>query len=549
MLFLAMAVVIVGCAPPGPRALLKGRKLLDRGDYDGAVAQLKTATTLLATNADAWNYYGVALEHAGQLADASAAYQSALRFNHDLVEAHYNLGCLYLDENKPGDAKTEFTAYILRRGNSPEGWLKLGDAQLRGNESTLAERSYSTVLSLNPDNPEALNGLGLARVQRNKTHDAAEFFAAAVQHHPDFAPAILNLATVEAEYLHDNAAALDNYRRYLALTPHPADWDAVNVLVQNMEQLPAAVAIAPAPAPVPTQRQTPPPVESHPVQTESQTPHPYVSSKPQQTYHYISNPPPETVRVAPEQGIVTTEQPVTTTEVTSPAPTSSRGAWHRLNPAHWFSSSSDQNYTNNGVTPLPSANADNAAATTPLPKPKIIPPAPPTFPRYLYVSPRKPRPGDRTTAARAFVQAQDAQQKHDWSAAVDAYQKAARIDPSWFEAQYNYGVMAYDLGDFSKALGADEMALAIQPASAGARYNFALALKSSGYMTDAEIELKKVVATDPNNVKAHLALGNLYAQQLQNPASARTEYLKVLTLDPGNSKATDIQFWLSANPP
>ncbi len=529
--------------------MLKGRKLLDRGDYDGAVAQLKTATTLLATNAEAWNYYGVALQHDGQLADASTAYQNALRFDRDLVEAHYNLGCLYLDENKPGDAKTEFTAYILRRGNSPEGWLKLGAAQLRGSEPVLAERSFSTVLSLNPDNAEALNGLGLARVQRNKPQDAAEFFAAAVQHHPDFAPAILNLATVEVEDLHDKKAALDNYRKYLALTPRPADWDAVNVLVQNLEQLPAAVAAAPAPTPAPTVRQAPPPEESHEARTESETPHPYV--RPQQNNHYLSNPPPETVRVAPEQGIVTTEQPVTITE-TAPAtstPSTSRGAWRRLNPGNWFNTSSGQNYTNSGVTPLPPQNGGYVAPTTPETKPKIIPPAPPAFPRYLYLSPRKPRAGDRKSAERAFVQAEDAQQRHDWPAAVDAYQKAARLDPSWFEAQYNYGVMAYDLGDFSQALAADEMALAIQPGSTGARYNFALALKSAGYMTDAEIELRKVIAADPNDVKAHLALGNLYAQQLRNPASARTEYLKVLALDPRNPKATDIQFWLSANPP
>jgi len=546
----AMAVMVVGCAPPGPRALLKGKKLLDRGDYDGAVAQLKAATAILATNAEAWNYYGVALQHAGQLADASTAYQNALRFDRDLVEAHYNLGCLYMDENKPGDAKTEFTAYILRRSNAPEGWIKLGDAQLHSGEPLLAERSFSTVLSLSQDNPDALNGLGLARIQRGKPHDAAEFFAAAVQHYPDFAPAILNLATVEAEYLHDNQAALDDYRKYLALSPRPPDWDAVNVLVQNMEQMPAAVATPPSPtlAPVVRESEKPPAQESRTASTESEVPEERVnpSPKPRETPHYISNPPPETVRVEPEQGIVTAQQPVTSTE-TSPS-TSSRGMWHRLNPVHWFGSSTQDNYGNSGVTPLPSENENDVTAAQAPPRPKLIPPAPPTFPRYLYLSPRKPRPGDRKAAAAAFVQAQDAQQKHDWQNAVDSYQNAARLDPSWFEAQYNYGVLAYDLGDVSPALAADEMALAIQPGSVGGRYNFALALKSAGYMTDAEIELKKVIALDSNNVRAHLALGNLYAQQLQNPVIARAEYLKVLALDPHNPKATDIQFWLSANP-
>jgi Flp pilus assembly protein TadD len=47
----------------------------------------------------------------------------------------------------------------------------------------------------------------------------------------------------------------------------------------------------------------------------------------------------------------------------------------------------------------------------------------------------------------------------------------------------------------------------------------------------------------------HLALGNIYAQQLHDPAQARAHYLKVLQLDPRNPQATDIQFWLSANSP
>src|ERR1700744_1501322 len=129
IIFFALAVLFAGCSPPGPSALLKGEKLLERGDYAAAVAELKTATSLLITNAQAWNYYGVALQHAGQPSDAALAYQRALTLDRDLVEAHYNLGCLWLEQNQLDAAKTEFTAYTLRRGNSPEGWLKLGEAQ------------------------------------------------------------------------------------------------------------------------------------------------------------------------------------------------------------------------------------------------------------------------------------------------------------------------------------------------------------------------------------------------------------------------------------
>jgi len=49
-------------------------------------------------------------------------------------------------------------------------------------------------------------------------------------------------------------------------------------------------------------------------------------------------------------------------------------------------------------------------------------------------------------------------------------------------------------------------------------------------------------------VRAHLALANLCAQSLHDPAQARRHYQKVLELDPTNAQAADIRFWLAANP-
>ncbi|MBU6409693.1 MAG: tetratricopeptide repeat protein [Verrucomicrobia bacterium] len=511
VLFFALAIVISGCGPPGPRALLKGRKFIQRGDYGRAAAELKAATRLLSTNGVAWNDYGVALQHTRQFDEAAQAYQNALKFDRDLVEAHYNLGCLWMEMGKLGDAKTELTAYIIRRGNEAQGWLELGDAQLRADQLLDAEKSFSTVLYLNSKNPAALNGMGLARLARDRPQDAEQFFAAAVQDDPAYGPAILNLAVVNQEYLRNNDVALENYRAYLALTPRPGDWDAVNALATALEQKDLSRSAG----------QTEPPPEKLPASEPPPIPAPVVEK-----HSAAAAAPPAPRR--PER-----RQP---------------GVMHRLNPANWFARPENRR----APPPHPATQARVPApanSSKPAEPVHIVAPAPPVFPRYMYRSAGQPAPGNRAAASTAFRQAQQFQEQQQWPQAMEAYGKAAAMDPSWFDAQYNYGVLAFDQGRFGNALAADEMALAIQPDSMAARYNFALALQAAGYVTDAVEQFKRVVAENPGHAQAHLALGNIYARQYHDVAAARQQYLKVLALDPGNPHAADIQFWLSSNPP
>ena len=103
--------------------------------------------------------------------------------------------------------------------------------------------------------------------------------------------------------------------------------------------------------------------------------------------------------------------------------------------------------------------------------------------------------------------------------------------------------------NFRQALAACEYALAIRPDSVDARYNFALVLTAANCPQDAAAELEKILAASPNEARAHLALGNLCAQQLQDPFKAREHYQKFLELDPRHPQATSVRYWLVANPP
>jgi Flp pilus assembly protein TadD len=600
---IASLVLLSGCTPSGPRALLEGKRLMDDGQYPQAIQKLKQATELFgSTNAVAWEYLGLAYQHSGAVAEADWAYQKALKLDHDLIEVRFNLGCLWLGANKLEAAKGEFTAYTLRRPNAAEGFLKLGTTLLRAREPSAAEKSFNEALRLSPQNPEALNGLGLAKLQRGRAAEGAQCFESALKQQPDYRPALLNLAIVSHQYLRDRQLALQKYREYLALKPTPANADALAATVRQLEQelnpsvrTPATTAAAPLnanaslPKPPATNvtrkasapkaeaattmpkaaATTPPKPETaanaqKPAATNVPKPAPTIATASPGTAE-VPKPAAEPVparaqeppKTAPPHLASPAEPTITTSSVPAtgaPPKVAKHSFFERINLLNLFRSSDK---TPVRTTPIESSassrqNESVRSGTAEAEFADTSPPAPaPTGPpgRYAYNPPPPPSPGNREEAERSFEQGVKAYQAHRLSEAMRAYRLAAREDPSLFEAHYNLGLVATEAGYLTLALTSYENALAIQPTSLDARYNFALVLRQANYLADAAHELEKVLATYPNDPRANLALGNLYAQQFGQPAKARQHYLKVLEVEPQNPQASAIHFWLRDHPP
>ena len=462
------AALLAGCTPPGPRALLKGKELIEQGDYLAAVDVLKDATTLLSTNAQAWNYLGLACQYAGQATAAAEAYQKALALDYDLAEIHYNLGCLWLDQNRLDSARTELTAYTSLRKNAAEGWLRLGTVHLRSVRSELhgfkpaaaaarlpdlvaAEKCFNEALRIQTTNPEAMNDLGIVEICRDHPRTAAQYFHKALDQRPDYVAALLNLAVVSQLYLNDPRTALETYRACLASPDRPPDAPGWEIMVHELE-----------------------------------------SELGQSRYPAGA----DTNRAAVPAG--------------------------------------DSRSTN---APRSSAVAE---ATGTLPA---------GIPRYSYRAPARPAVGDTAAGDRAFNRGWKAQQANHLPEAIQSYQQATQLNPANFDAYYNLGSVATLTGNLPQALAAYEYALVIRPGSADARYNFALALQQARYPADAVDQLERLLSSYPNEIRAHLALGNLFAQQLHDPARAREHYTRVLQADPRNPQAVAIRSWMNRNPP
>jgi tetratricopeptide (TPR) repeat protein len=133
------------------------------------------------------------------------------------------------------------------------------------------------------------------------------------------------------------------------------------------------------------------------------------------------------------------------------------------------------------------------------------------------------------------------------SSAITSYERSITLDPGYFTAYYNLGLAAVEADQLPKALTAFETALAIDNRSLDARFNFGLTLQKAGFPIDAVRELETVAAARPDETRAHLALANLYAQDLGDRQRAREHYSKVLTLEPRHPQAAGIRSWLTAH--
>lgn len=606
---LSFFLLLAGCTPAGPRALLDGEALLKQGRPAEAVERLRRATELLPGNAQAWNHLGLAYHRAGRVAEARTAYLRAQQLDPKLAAPHHNLGSLLLENGDAANAIFSFSSLVGLNPRSGDSWLLLGTAQLRARQPDRAEQSFRRVLELAPGHPVALNNLGWIQAQRRRPREAAPQFRTAVEGQPAFAPAWLNLAVVSAQ-LNQRPEALAAARRFAVLRPNTAEAAALQALAREIERQ-AATNVAAAASNTPvfnlpggraaivTNTSPPPSARSNPAPAVAGRPaaatnvtvaaarpsaptnppaQPVANSVPPVAREVvelrdepIAAPPRDVTPSAPAPAATNTvivRAPATPPPSARPSPEMIRAdapadeadkpgffqrlnptRWDtaKLNPARWFGDSDKAAATN-------AAPASQPAVTplAPAPPAQVArvtpPPAAAETARYTYQSPARPAPGDRVAAQVVFTEAVAQQRAGRPAEALDRYREAARLDPAFFDVHYNAAIAGLTLGNLPVALSASELALAVRPDSAEARYNFALALERSGHPVDAAVELEKLVQQQPDSVNGHLLLGNLYADPLRRPADARDHYRRVLELNPNHPQGAAIRRWLDANP-
>lgn len=536
-----LLLLVLGCQPPGARALFEGEARLKAGEPKLAIAQFEKAVKLLPGEWRAWNYLGLARHRAGDLDGAHEAFQRAMEMAGERRDSpedasfvlKFNTGRLAIDRERLADAKTELHAYSISAEPSFHAYFWLGEVYRKEMNWASASTEYQKALAQDDHSAVAHNRLGMAQLWMIQPSEAAKSFEAALKRNPDFVQAHLNLAMTYQWYLPGNdAKALEAFQQYLQLTREPAP--GVQALADALQ-----AKVRPNPAPVP-------PI----VETNQLT----AVWSPQGTNAAITNLvieiPPATNAV-PTNLVVEVPSPTNTVVEIPPATNKPPVRVTQVRPS--LTNRPPVDVTAPPVTPTnrPPVKIAKTTVTQPSVAPettkKTEVKAVPGVVRYRYVKPKRPEPGavvDPEGLTKMFEKALHQHRINELDAAIDGYRKVLQVNPAYQQAYVNIALALQVQGEVKQALPVYEKALAINPFSKVTRHGFASALSRSEYYVDAAKEFHGLLDLYKNDLSAHLALGGLYSDHLKDPDKASVHFRKVLELSPQHPQATGIRQWL-----
>jgi tetratricopeptide (TPR) repeat protein len=125
--------------------------------------------------------------------------------------------------------------------------------------------------------------------------------------------------------------------------------------------------------------------------------------------------------------------------------------------------------------------------------------------------------------------------------AIASYQKAAQLDPKWFEAQQNLGLALAKSGDLAGAASALKLAVNLKPIAGGQRALAGAWLSLAQVTEDSQPQeslaaYQKAAELDPTNTEAPIGIARM-TERSGNLASAEQQYLKLA--ESGNSESVE----------
>jgi Tfp pilus assembly protein PilF len=157
---------------------------------------------------------GLYYQRSGDFEQALVHYRAALQRDEMNVEAHNNLGHLYLGKGLVDEAAREFQRVIAIDPRYVNAHMNLSAAYFRLGRFDAAAAEARAALQIDPRNPDAMVNLSLAQQAGGQSGDAQGSLRRALELDPRNAAAHYNLAR-QFEAAGEAAAAIDHYKQFI----------------------------------------------------------------------------------------------------------------------------------------------------------------------------------------------------------------------------------------------------------------------------------------------------------------------------------------------
>jgi tetratricopeptide (TPR) repeat protein len=123
------------------------------------------------------------------------------------------------------------------------------------------------------------------------------------------------------------------------------------------------------------------------------------------------------------------------------------------------------------------------------------------------------------------------EKRHQYTVAVDHYQKALAIRPHDTNTLYNLGNTFFQKGAYAKALLLYQKVIALNPLHIDALYNMAFTYEATNELSKAMDIYQRLLPLDPQSVSVHFRIAGIF-QEWDQCAQAASHYKKILQIAP-----------------
>ena len=155
----------------------------------------------LSKNPECWlahNYLGAALAAGGQMEEAIAEYQKAVRINPNFAEGRNNLGDALYKNGQLDESMAEYEKVIAMAPNFAEAHYNLANALVKKGQVDEAIAQYQQALQIRPNYVQAHNNLGIVLCQKGRFDEGMAHLEQALRLKPGDGAMRQNLAKAQA---------------------------------------------------------------------------------------------------------------------------------------------------------------------------------------------------------------------------------------------------------------------------------------------------------------------------------------------------------------